>query len=125
MNYYIGYLRNPKDTMENGFKEKLEFEVLLKQKDDEIREVTTNSKVFLINGNETIDGKKIIETNCLLVGRIGKELSYEKAKEFLKHQGIRYLQNIYYYIEATSNFAITKTLEYQEMEEKFRKETRR
>ncbi len=131
--YYLGYLRDPLKIVENGFQEIEEIEVILIKENDSFKEFTTESNVFILNKNETVDGHKLFNLNSTLIGRYGQELTFDDVRVYFKKLGVEgivtYTNNIVTYttnylkqlIKNTRKKAILGEKEYQEEVKKFEK----
>ena len=81
--YYVGYLRNPKDKPKDGFETVNEYKVILEKDYNDYRELALKEKVFLMNKNEVFDGHKVFKSQAGFIGRIGEKLSREQAMEMM------------------------------------------
>ena len=82
--YYVGYLRNPKDIITSGFQDIKELEVVVVFENNVYREAITRGKIYV--GIPIFDGHRVFQSDSKFVGRIGekipKEVAYQKLQEY-------------------------------------------
>ena len=81
--FYIAYLRNPKQNITNGFQDIDEMEVIAIHEFNDFREVATRDKIYLMDKNEVFDGHKVYKSHAGFIGRIGRQLTLQEANEML------------------------------------------
>ena len=81
--FYLGYVRNPKDVIKNGFQEKKEYEIIVEKDYNDYREVCLREKIYLVNPNEVVDGHQVLKNQAGLVGRIGRKLTKDEAMKMI------------------------------------------
>ncbi len=127
--YYIGYLRNPKQVIKNGFQDVKEYEVILVHEYNDYRELVTMDKVYLMNKNEVFDGHKVFKSHAGFIGRVGKKLSKEELKNKLddirENNMTEYMENIYNLLNDTRELYLKDEEEYLKEVENFKNNTRK
>lgn len=127
--YYLGYLRNPKQEITNGFQEVEEMEVILEHQYNDYREVALKAKMYPVQKNEVFDGHKVFKSQSTFIGRVGKQLSKKEAIDLMTK--IRettmddYIGKLYKLIEDTREKTLQGEKEYQEEIEKFKNTIRK
>lgn len=81
--YYIGYLRNPKQTITSGFEKINEMQVILVKEYNEFRELASMEKVYIMEQFKVFDGHKIYKSQAGLIGRIGSKLLTNEAMDMI------------------------------------------
>ena len=120
--YYYGYALNPEETRNDDFFERTKIKCVLIYNGEEYRELYTDAKLFLVNGQEVIDGKKVFEEDASLIGNLDKEITIEDVVNFQYKKGLderEYLNLLIKLISITREFAIRGAKEYLELEQKF------
>ena len=124
--YYVGYLRNPKQKITNGFQDIEEMEVILEKDYNDFRELALREKVYIVNKNQVIDGHKIYKSHAGLVGRVGNKLTNEEAMAMItniRNNRMReYIEKLTVLINDTLEMFIQGEKEYQEERQKFASE---
>ena len=127
--YYVGYLRNPKDIVTNGFRDIKEMEVIVIHENDDYREIITRKKIYLTDKNHVFQGHQAFTGNFDFIGRIDRKLSSEEAlskiKEIRKNDIQNYLNNLIILNNDTVDMAIESEKSYLEMISKFRQSFRK
>ena len=120
--YYLGYLRNPKQKMKNGFDEVKESEVIIYKDGDDYREVVTNEKIYVEKTLQVFDGHRVTEANASFIGRVGKKLENKEASTLMeqirKNNMANYISIIYTLMQDTKELAASGEQEYLEEVEK-------
>ena len=121
--YYIGYLRNPKQVISNGFQDIEEFEVILEKDYDDYREVCLREKVYLMKKNEIFDGHQILKNQAGLIGRIGKKITQKEAMNLIttirETRMEEYVEQLRILINDTREMLLEGEKEYQQERKKF------
>ena len=82
--YYLGYLRNPKQVKDNAFQDVKELKVVVEYNGQEYREVSTRRKIFIEQPNEVFYGHQVFQSGSGFIGRIGVKLTKDEALNKLK-----------------------------------------
>ena len=69
MEYYLGYLRNPKQRFKDG---------------EDYREAITDEKIYTEERVQVFDGHKVTEKDASFIGRVGKKLETKEALSLMK-----------------------------------------
>ena len=127
--YYLGYLRNPKEVITNGFQDVKEIEVILYKDYNDYREIVTNEKVLVMDKNQVFDGHQFTKNQAGFIGRIGEKLSNIKAMDLMNQirekNMVEYIDKIYTLINDTRDKAEIGEQEYLEEIDKFRSNFRK
>ena len=122
--FYLGYLRNPKETPKDGFDEVKETEVVLYKEYGDYREIVTKEKVLEVEKNQVFDGHQFIKNQAGFIGRIGNKLTRQEAIKKLNEIRIthmsEYVNNIYTLIYDTIELAEIGEQEYRDEVDKFK-----
>ena len=123
--FYLGYIRNPKDIITNGFQDIKETEVILYKDYGDYREVVTKEKILVIDKLQTFDGHKFLKEQAGFIGRIGNKLNNKEAIQYMtnirKNKMVEYIDAIYQLLESTREKSEIDNEEYNLEEEKFKK----
>ncbi|MBQ8891339.1 MAG: hypothetical protein IJ068_00540 [Bacilli bacterium] len=127
--YYLGYLRNPKDVITNGFQDVKETEAILYKDVNDYREVVTNEKVLEVSKNQVFDGHRVTEAQAGFIGRIGEKLELKdtlaKMNQIRENNMASYVEKIYQLIIDTRELANIGEQEYLNEIEKFQNSFRK
>ena len=122
--FYLGYLRNPKDVITNGFQDIKESVAILYKYHNDYYEVVTNEKVFIADKNQVFDGHQVKKNHCSLIGRIEKKLDKFESNKFInafnENNIVTYLENINHLLVDTKEKAEIGYQEYLEKEQEFK-----
>lgn len=128
-NYYIGYLRDPEQNLKDGFDEYNELEIIIKYDGNDYREITTNEKIYLANKYETIDWNKLYNQETFLVGRIGKQTSFQELRDYFANLDDNIVANYSNTLKKIylkgKNKAINSHLEYENSLDEFAKKIKK
>lgn len=125
--YFLGYIRNPKEIITNGFQDVREHEIILVHEFndyfDEYREVITKEKLIQGNQNKTFDGHEMYKNHAGLIGRVGKKLSTSELNQILtdirKNHMSEYIDTLTTILKDTEELIQKGEQEYREEREKF------
>ena len=127
--YYLGYVRDPGQVIENGFQDIKEIEIILKKENNEFYEITTGAKLYALNNNQVIDYHKVFENNASLIGRIDYKLTFYEVRDYLtgleELRKSNYTDKIVELINKTLERANIGEKEYQDEIKRFKKTFRK
>ena len=127
--FYLGYLRNPKQTLKDGFDEIKEYEVILIHDYNDYREVVTREKIYLTEKNQVFDGHKVYKSQAGFIGRLGRRLTTKEAHEMMtdirNNRMDEYVSNIHTLLYDTLEMYLEGEKSYQETVEEFKQSFRK
>ena len=114
--YYLGYLRNPKQESAK------EIQVIVMHEYNDYREVATREKIFVMDKNQEFDGHQVFKSHAGFIGRIGKQLTPKEANEMItdirKNKMESYINSLYTLIYDTLEMYMEGEKNYQGIERK-------
>jgi len=121
--YYVGYLRNPKEKIETGFENIKEYEVILEKDYNDYREIALKEKVYIMDKNEVFDGHKVYKSQAGFIGRIDKKLTNVEANEMIddirKNRMEEYIDTLSTLLKDTMEMYLQGEKEYLDERQKF------
>ena len=95
--YYIAYIHDPNQKLENGFSSLIEKKIIVEYKNNEYREVFTEAKVSI---SKFFNAKKLLQEGASLIGRIDEKIDLQEMKDYFDNLGYEKTKE---YIEDVSN----------------------
>ena len=121
--YYIGYLRNPKQIITNGFDKIDEMQVILEKEYNEFRELALREKVYIMDKNQVFDGHQLYKSQAGLIGRLGPKLLKIEAIDMItniRNNGMpEYITKLNQLIDDTREMYLKGEQEYLAERDKF------
>lgn len=126
--FYLANLRNPEETIENGFQTFSNILVILEKIENKYKIYMTN-QIFYPLEQTVIDGNQLYLTGSDVAGSIIKNISFDEAISFFTKMTIEekkeYFDKIFDISFITTNFKKNKREEYLNTEQKFVKSFKR